>query len=52
MKVKASKKLSDSFDSDEDVPQLVPIRKKRIARLYYSKLERYRTIAELTLAHI
>jgi DNA/RNA endonuclease G (NUC1) len=52
MKLRASEGLSDSFDSDEEAPQLVPIRKKRLARLYYSKLERYRTIAELTAAHI
>lgn len=52
MKIRASEKLSDSSDSDEEAPQLVPIRKKRLARLYYSKLERYRTIAELIVAHI
>ena len=52
MKVRASEKFYESAHSDEEAPQLVPIRKKRLARLYYSKLERYRTIAELTAAHI
>ena len=52
MKLKASRKLSNPLDTDGEVPLLVPIRKKRLARLCYSKLERYRTIAELTNACI
>jgi superfamily I DNA and/or RNA helicase len=34
------------------IPQLVPIKRKKLTRLTYSNLERHREIQELVIAHI
>lgn len=46
------KEINESSSSEDEMPQLVHIKPKKLCRLFYSKLERYRTLSDIYTHHV